>query len=94
MNLNGFCKVTTEPQAERTGMFQFARGIIIIIWNRVWNETIFELHMQFISIYNMGTSGLPDMYTLGPRVHPGPEGRGRTYQADRECPSYKYYVTL
>ena len=40
------------------------------------------------SIYNMGTSGLPDMYI------PRPEGQGCTYQVDHECPFYKYYVTL
>ena len=52
------------------------------------------------SIYNMDMSGIPDMYTLGPRaVHPearGPQARGLrcTYQVDHECPCYKYYVTI
>jgi len=51
---------------------------------------------------NMGTHDLPDMYAQSPRAHewfawyvcPKPEGAGHTYQANHECPCYKYYVTL
>ena len=41
------------------------------------------------SICNMGTRGLPDMYTLGPRAC-GPRAPGCAYQADHPCPCYKY----
>jgi len=43
-----------------------------------------------ISFYswNMGKSGLPDMYTCCLRA------KGCTYQADHKCPYYNYCVTL
>ena len=43
------------------------------------------------SICNMGTRGLPNMYTLSPRAC-GPRASGCTYQADHPCPCYKYQI--
>jgi len=59
----------------------------------VYKEPSGRAHIYWHNSCNIGTCGLPDMYTLLP-LGLQPLGNGCTYQADHLCPCYNYKIYI